>query len=110
MICASEQAAIVDREIHEEFERLMKEAGCYFINPEEKEKLKNSMFDKEKGYTLNSNIVGHSPYDIAREAGITVPEDTKVLVVYEEGVGDEFPFSREKLSPVLAYYIVDGKE
>ena len=110
MICASEQAAIVDREIHEEFEKLMKEAGCYFINPEEKEKLKNSMFVAEKGYTLNSNIVGHSPYDIAVDAGITVPEDTKVLVVYEEGVGDEFPFSREKLSPVLAYYIVDGKE
>ncbi len=110
MICASEQAAIVDREIHDEFEKLMKEAGCYFINSEEKEKLKNSMFDESKGYTLNSSIVGQSPYNIAKGAGIEVPIDTKVLVVYEEGVGDEFPFSREKLSPVLAYYIVDGKE
>ncbi len=110
MICASEQAAIVDRSIHDEFEELMKQAGCYFINPEEKEKLKNSMFVPEKGYTLNSSIVGHSPYEIAHNAGIEVPKDTKVLVVYEEGVGPEFPFSREKLSPVLAYYIVENKE
>ncbi len=110
MICASEQAAIVDREIHDEFEKLMKEAGCYFINPEEKEKLKNSMFVPEKGYTLKSSIAGHSPYDIAKQAGIDVPVDTKVLVVYEEQVGPDFPFSREKLSPVLAYYIVDSKE
>jgi acetaldehyde dehydrogenase/alcohol dehydrogenase len=110
MICASEQAVIVDREIHEEFERLMKEAGCYFINPEEKERLKESMFVAEKGYTLKGTIPGQSPYKIAKEAGIDVPVDTKVLVVYEEGVGSEYPFSREKLSPVLAYYIVDSKE
>lgn len=110
MICASEQAAIVDREIHDEFERLMKEAGCYFINPEEKQKLKEAMFVAEKGYTLNGKIPGQSPYDIAKSAGIDVPQDTKVLVVYEEGVGADFPFSREKLSPVLAYYIVDSKE
>ncbi len=110
MICASEQAVLVDRDIHDEFERLMKEAGCYFISPEEKDKLKESMFVAEKGYTLNGKVPGQSPYQIAKNAGIDVPEDTKVLVVYEEGVGEEFPFSREKLSPVLAYYIVDSKE
>ncbi len=110
MICASEQAAIVDREIHDEFESLMKEAGCYFINPEEKEKLKETMFVAEKGYTLNGKVPGQSPYNIAKSAGIEVPQDTKVLVVYEEGVGADFPFSREKLSPVLAYYIVDSKD
>lgn len=110
MICASEQAAIVDREIHEEFERLMKEAGCYFINPEEKEKLKEAMFIADKGYTLDGSIVGQSPYQIAKLAGIEVPKDTKILVVYEERVGTEAPFSREKLSPVLAYYIVDTTE
>lgn len=110
MICASEQAVIVDREIHDEFEALMKEAGCYFINPEEKERLKEAMFVAEKGYTLNGKIPGQSPYDIAKSAGIDVPANTKVLVVYEEGVGADFPFSREKLSPVLAYYIVDSKD
>ena len=40
MICASEQAVIVDKDIYQEFEKLMREAGCYFVNPEEKEKLK----------------------------------------------------------------------
>lgn len=110
MICASEQSAIVDREIHEEFEELMKQAGCYFVTPEEKEKLKESMFNPEKGYILDSTVPGQSPYNIAKKAGIEVPEDTKVLVVYEEGVGVDYPFSREKLSPVLAYYIVDSKE
>ncbi len=110
MICASEQAVIVDEEIHEEFERLMKEAGCYFANEEEKEKLKNSMFDYEKAYKLKSHIPGQSPYKIAKDAGFDIPENTKVLVVYEEGVGDGYPFSKEKLSPVLTYYIAKSTE
>ncbi len=110
MICASEQSVIVDREIHDEFERLMKEAGCYFLSNEETNKLRNSMFIQEKGCALNADIVGKSPYVIAKGAGIEVPEDTKVLVLHENGVGIEYPFSKEKLSPVLAYYVVDNEE
>ncbi|MCI8383321.1 MAG: bifunctional acetaldehyde-CoA/alcohol dehydrogenase [Clostridia bacterium] len=112
MICASEQAVLVDREIYEEFEILMKEAGCYFVNPEEKEKLKFSMFEynEEYGFKLKSYIPGQSPYRIAKEAGFEVPEDTKVLVVYEEEIGRDAPFSKEKLSPVLTYYIVENEE
>ena len=112
MICASEQAVLVDREIHDEFERLMKEAGCYFTNDEEKQKLANSMFEytEEYGYKLKSHVPGQSPYTIAKEAGFEIPEDTKVLVVYEEGIGREAPFSKEKLSPVLTYYIVENEE
>ena len=111
MICASEQAVLVDRDIYQEFEKLMKEAGCYFVNEEEKEKLKFSMFDytEENGYKLKSHIPGQSPYNIAKDAGFTVPEDTKILVVYEEGIGRDFPFSKEKLSPVLTYYIVENE-
>jgi acetaldehyde dehydrogenase/alcohol dehydrogenase len=104
MICASEQAAIVDEEISEEFEKLMKEFGCYFVNEEEKEKLKESMFDREKDYKLKSHVPGQSPYTIAKEAGFEIPENTKIIVVPEAGVGDEYPFSSEKLSPVLTYY------
>ena len=112
MICASEQAVLVDRDIYEEFEKLMKEDGCYFVSPEEKNKLQESMFEKteEYGYKLKSHVPGQSPYTIAKEAGFEVPEDTKVLVVYEEGIGSEYPFSREKLSPVLTYYIVENEE
>ncbi len=112
MICASEQAVLVDRDIYQEFEKLMKEAGCYFVSPEEKQKLQDSMFDKtqEYGYKLKSHVPGQSPYRIAKEAGFEVPEDTKVLVVYEEGIGSDFPFSKEKLSPVLTYYIVENED
>ena len=110
MICASEQAVLVDEEIHEKFEELMKNAGCYFVNEEEKEKLKNSMFDETKGHKLKSHVPGQSPARIAKDAGFEVPENTKVLVVYEEGIGEEYPFSKEKLSPVLTYYIVKDKK
>lgn len=110
MICASEQSVIVDREIHEEFEKLMKEAGCYFMSQEETDILRNSMFIEEKGCALNADIVGKSPYQIAKGAGIEVPKDTKVLVLKENGIGIEYPFSKEKLSPVLAYYIVENAD
>ena len=110
MICASEQSVIVDEEIKEEFENLMKKAGCYFLSEEETNRLRDTMFIKEKDGALNSAIVGQSPYKIAREAGIEVPKETKVLVLKENGVGIEYPFSKEKLSPVLAYYIVKNSD
>ena len=112
MICASEQAVLVDREIYGEFENLMKQAGCYFVNPEEKEKLSNYMFEYRDGYgyKIKSHIPGKSAYNIARESGFEVPQDTKILVVYEEGIGYEYPFSKEKLSPVLTYYIVENAD
>ena len=108
MICASEQAVIIDKEIQKRFEELMKKAGCYFVNKEEKEKLVNGMFEKlENGdYKLKSHVPGQYPHMIAKEAGFEVPEDTKVLVVPETGVGKDYPFSKEKLSPVLTYYVV----
>ena len=108
MICASEQAVIIDKEIQKRFEELMKKAGCYFVNKEEKEKLVKGMFEKlENGdYKLKSHVPGQYPHTIAKEAGFEVPEDTKVLVVPETGVGKDYPFSKEKLSPVLTYYVV----
>ena len=112
MICASEQAVLVDKDIYEEFEKLMKEDGCYFVSPEEKQKLQESMFEytEEYGYKLKSHVPGQSPYTIAKDAGFEVPADTKVIVVYEEGIGSNYPFSKEKLSPVLTYYIVENEE
>ena len=111
MICASEQAAIVDREISKDFEILMKEAGCYFVNEEEKKLLQNYMFTiKEDGYDLNSEVVGKDPCDIAEKSGFIIPLETKVMVVREQGVGKDYPFSKEKLSPILTYYIVDNED
>ncbi len=112
MICASEQAVLVDKDIYQEFEVLMRQANSYFVNEEEKEKLKNSMFSYEEnyGFKLKSHVPGQSPYIIAKEAGFEVPKDTQILVVYEEGIGKDYPFSSEKLSPVLTYYIVENEE
>ena len=110
MICASEQSVIVDKDIKDQFELLMREAGCYFLSEDETNRLRSKMFIEEKGEALNSSIVGKSPYDIAKLAEIDVPKDTKVLVLKENGVGIEYPFSKEKLSPVLAYYVVDNSD
>ena len=112
MICASEQAVLVEKEIYLEFESLMRKAGCYFVSPEQKEKLKEVMFEHVdgRGDKLKSHIPGKSPYEIAQLAGFEIPKETKVIVVYEEGIGERYPFSKEKLSPVLTYYIVDSFE
>ena len=111
MICASEQAVIVDKEISKDFEILMKEAGCYFVNEEEKQMLQNYMFTlKDDGYDLNSEVVGKDPCDIADKAGFLIPLETKVIVVREQGVGKDRPFSKEKLSPILTYYIVNNED
>jgi acetaldehyde dehydrogenase/alcohol dehydrogenase len=109
MICASEQAAIVDKAIAPKFERLMKKYGCYFAKPDEIKKLSDYCIDSEKG-AVNPVIVGKPATWIAEQAGVKVPEGTKILLAKLDGVGLEYPLSREKLSPVLAYFIVDSTE
>ncbi len=109
MICASEQAAIVDRSIASKFERLMKKYGCYFLKDEEIQRVSDYCINSEKG-AVNPEIVGKSAYFIAEQAGVRVPEDTKILLARLDGVGPEYPLSREKLSPVLAYFIADSAE
>ncbi len=108
MICASEQAAIVDKEISEEFEKLMRAGGCYFPEGDEIDKLSVYCIDNTKG-GVNSEIVGQSAKWIAERAGLkNVPDDTKILVCKIDGVGEQYPLSREKLSPVLGYMISDN--
>lgn len=109
MICASEQAAIVDKAIAPKFEKLMKKYGCYFAKPDEIKKLSDYCIDSEKG-AVNPVIVGKPATWIAEQAGVKVPEGTKILLAKLDSVGPEYPLSREKLSPVLAYFIVDSTE
>ena len=109
MICASEQAVIVDKCLSSQFEDLMIHAGCYFTNEYEKELLKKYMFEDKNGeYSLNSDVVGKYPYDIAYAAGFEIPFDTKIIIVKESGVGPDYPYSKEKLSPILTYYTVNN--
>lgn len=101
MICASEQAAIIEAEVYDEVKELMKKAGCYFATKDEIKKLEPVVINLEK-MSVNPDIVGQSPAKIAALAGITIPEDTKVLCTEIGGVGPKYPLSKEKLSPVLA--------
>jgi len=109
MICASEQAVIVDKAISREFEKFMKENNCYFLNAEETKKLEKTAIDEAK-CAMNPQVVGQKPCVIAKLAGFEVPEDTKILIAKLKGVGADYPLSREKLSPILAYYIVEDFE
>lgn len=110
MICASEQAVIVEECIYKEVVDLMKAYNCYFTNNKEKELLEKTVINPETK-TLNPDIVGQSPYTIAKMAGFEIPKDTKVLVAEIGGVGMDHPLSKEKLSPVLACIKVkDAKE
>ena len=79
MICASEQSAIVDREIHEEFEKLMKEAGCYFLDGEQTQKLRSSMFNAEKGKIHDNYRIEYLKKHI--KALLDAIEDDKVNVI-----------------------------
>ncbi len=110
MICASEQAVIIDKEIYKEATDIFKRFKVYFATPEEKAKLSRFMFgyaygdkDAELG-KLNPAIVGQSAHWIAEQAGVKVPENTSILAVECTEVGPKEPLSREKLSPVLAVY------
>lgn len=105
MICASEQAVIVDKEISKDFERIMKDNSCYFLNQEEIDKVSAYVINSEK-QAVNPAVVGMPAAWIAEKAGVKVPADTKILIAHLPDVGAQYPLSREKLSPVLAYFIV----
>lgn len=105
VLCSSEQAMIVDRPLKEKVIEEAKRIGCYFLNPDEKKKLEDKV---AKGAKLNADIVGRSASWIANYAGFSVPERTTVLIAECLKVGKEEPLSIEKLSPLLAFYTVDG--
>ena len=109
MICASEQAVIVDKEIKADFEAFMKDNSCYFLNKEETEKLTAYMFP-EAGKGVFAPVVGKSANWIAQQAGLTVPEKTKILIAPLPEPSEKYRLSYEKLSPVLAYFVVSSHE
>ncbi|MBI9072493.1 MAG: aldehyde dehydrogenase family protein [Melioribacteraceae bacterium] len=104
-LCSSEQAMIVDRPLAEKVIAESKSKGIYFVTSEEKRKLENAV---TKGGKLNAEIVGKSAEFIAEYAGIKVPAGTKVLAAECTTVGHDELLSMEKLSPMLAFYVVDG--
>ncbi|MEW9050751.1 MAG: bifunctional acetaldehyde-CoA/alcohol dehydrogenase [Neobacillus sp.] len=109
MICASEQALIIDKEIYTEVLIELISNQCYILSDEEKLMLEKIAIKPETG-SLNPMVVGLAAYQIAEMAGIEVPLETKILVVELEGVGPNYPLSCEKLSPILACYKASSLE
>ncbi|MCJ8011219.1 bifunctional acetaldehyde-CoA/alcohol dehydrogenase [Paenibacillus sp. KQZ6P-2] len=105
MICASEQAVIIEEPIFDQVRKKMIANGCYFVNKDEAAKLTAGAINTVK-CAVNPAIVGQSAIKIAEMCGFSVPAGTKILVAEIEGVGTKFPLSAEKLSPVLACYKV----
>ncbi|KNE85274.1 bifunctional acetaldehyde-CoA/alcohol dehydrogenase [Aggregatibacter aphrophilus] len=108
MVCASEQAAIVDEEIYNDFVKEMLSYGVYMVNKKEKAMLEEFMFGTKAnsknygGAKLNANVVGKPAAWIAEQAGFKVPPRTNILLAECKEVGEKEPLTREKLSPVLA--------
>ena len=115
MICASESAVFIDKDIYDEAMKEFLSFGTHLCTQDEKKKLIKYMFgvsskEEYKNASLNGDVAGKSAYYIAREAGFEVPVKTNILLVKCEKVGLDEPMSLEKLSPVLAVYKVEGKE
>ena len=102
-ICASEQSIVTEECICDAVLDELTRQGAYVLSPEEKKKVA-AILMRANG-TMNPRIVGKTPQYIATLAGIRVPEDARVLVGCETEVGHDVPFSREKLCPVLAFYV-----
>ena len=101
MICASEQSVIVLDSVYDKVKKEFKDRGCYFLNPEETEKVRKTIIING---ALNAKIVGQKAHTIAELAGVKVPETTKILIGEVESVDISEEFAHEKLSPVLAMY------
>ena len=109
MICASEQAAIVDAAIASEFERILTENNCYFLNDAETEKVTNFVINREK-LSVNPSAVGQSAVWVAEKSGIEVPPKTKILLARLPEPSFDYPLSMETLMPVLAYFVVEDEK
>jgi acetaldehyde dehydrogenase (acetylating) len=105
-ICASEQSVVVDAPIEKEVREQFTAQGGYFLNEEDADRIGAILVTESGG--LNPKIVGRSAGHIASLANVNVPPGTRCLIADCAGVGREFPWSVEKLSPTLAFFVVDG--
>src|SRR5215204_6388666 len=105
-ICASEQAVICDAAVEQAVREQFKLQGAHFLSAAEADQLGKVVATPQR--SLNPAIVGRSVEAIAKMAGLSVPPGTRCLLADVAGVGRDHPLSMEKLSPILAFYVVDG--
>lgn len=104
-LCSSEQAIVCDREIHDTVLEEIEAQGGHLLDADECEILGRALVTDD--FLVNPRFVGHPVAAIGEAVGIDVPASARVLVCPQEGVGREYPLSHEKLSPVLALYVVE---
>ena len=104
-ICASEQSIICETCNRQQVVDELKRQGAYFMTREETEKVSRLLF--KNGHAMNAKFVGRTPDVIAQAAGISIPMGTRVLIGEQDGVGEGYPLSYEKLTTVLAFYTVE---
>jgi acetaldehyde dehydrogenase (acetylating) len=107
-ICASEQSVVVEAAIANQTREQFKQQGGHFLSSDDADKVAKILVTPER--TLNPQIVGKSAEFIANLAGVSIPVGTRCLIAETGGVGREFPWSIEKLSPTLAFFVVDSIE
>ena len=107
-ICASEQSVVVDAPVADQVREQFRQQGGHFLNSTEAEAVAKILLTPQR--TLNAGIVGKSAAYIANLAGISIPEGTRCLLADCGGVGRDYPWSIEKLSPTLAFFVTDGVE
>ncbi len=107
-ICASEQSVVADTPIANQVREQFKLQGGHFLNQAEADAVGQILLTPQR--TLNPGIVGKSAEYIANLAGISVPPATRCLLADCGGIGRDFPWSIEKLSPTLAFFVADGIE
>src|SRR5215467_14469066 len=107
-ICSSEQAVVVERAVDRQVREAFGKEGAYFLDRAEQDRLASVVATTAN--TLNPKIVGKSARSIAETAGISLPDGVRAMVCELEGVGKDYPLSMEKLSPILAYYVVEDLE
>ena len=107
-VCASEQSIIVERKNEEQVKSAAQRMGYYFMTAQEAGALAKLLF-KPTG-ALNPEIVGKPAVYLAQMAGFSVPQSTKILVAREEQAGPNYPYSMEKLCPVLAFYVMESED
>jgi acetaldehyde dehydrogenase/alcohol dehydrogenase len=105
-ICASEQALVVEKCIEPAFREELLRRKAYFLDAEQQKAVAAIAYDSER-HTMTAGVVGQSAVKVAELAGITVPDDTTVLVAPSDVIGDANPLSSEILCPLLAYYVVE---
>jgi acetaldehyde dehydrogenase (acetylating) len=108
VICATEQAAVVDAPVAAAFAQLMTAEGAHFVSPAEADALRRTLFRPDGA--INAATVGKSPQALAAMAGFTVPDRARILVARLQEVGPREPLSREKLTTVLGWYEAEGWE